>query len=82
MNWYYAKNSYYFSIEAVCAFGEPERDKFVYVVPEGFDLRRQRIRNLEFRKAKYGEEDTEKQIAREKERTVRIASAALWDDPI
>ena len=55
--------------------------KVVYVVPEGFDLKRQRIKNLEFRKAKYGE-DVEKQLAQTKERTFRIASAALWDSPI
>ena len=50
VNWYYAKNSYYFFFDSVSAFGEPEGSDTFYVVPEGFDLRRQRITHLEFRK--------------------------------
>ena len=84
INWYYAKNSYYFFFDSVSKFGEPEGSisfRVVYVVPKGFDLRRQRIKNLEYRKAKYGE-DVEKQLAQTRERTFRLASAALWDSPI
>ncbi len=81
LNWYYAKNSYYFSFDSVSTFGEPEGSVFVYVVPEGFDLRRQQIKNLEYRKTIY-DADMEKQIAKAKARTFRIASAALWDCPV
>lgn len=81
VNWYYAKNSYYFSLESVCALGEPDKEEFVYVVPEWFDLRRQYIKNLEFRNAQYGM-DVEKQIAQTRERTFTVASTALWDSPV
>lgn len=80
MNWYYAKNSYYFFFDPVSAFGEPGGDASLYVVPEGFDLRRQRIRRLEYWRVKYDME-VEERIAQTKERTFRIASAALWDNP-
>lgn len=81
VNWYYAKNSYYLSVESVSAFGEPENSVFVYVVPQGFDLRRQRIKNLEYRKITYGA-DVDKQIARVETWTFRIASEALWNSPV
>lgn len=81
LNWYYAKNSFYLSVESASAFGEPENSFFVYVVPEGFDLRRHHIKNLEYRKLLYGA-DAEKQIAKAEKRTFRIASAALWDSPV
>ena len=81
INWYYAKNSYYFFFDSVSTFGDPEWDEGIYVVPEGFELRRQRIKDLEFCKAQYGM-DVEKQLARERERTFHIASTALWDNPV
>ena len=81
LNWYYAKNSYYFFFDSVSTFGVPERSEFLYVVPEGFDLRRQKIRALEFWKVKYGM-DVEERIAQTKARTFLIASTALWDSPV
>ncbi len=81
VNWYYAKNSYYFFFDSVSAFGEPEGCDTFYVVPEGFDLRRQRITDLEYRKEMYGA-DVEERIANVKKRTFRIASTSLWDDPV
>ncbi len=80
MNWYYAKNSYYFFFDSASAFGEPEGSGTFYVVPEGFDLRRQKIRAYEIWKVKYGM-DVEERIAETRERTFKIASEALWDDP-
>ena len=81
VNWYYAKNSYYFSFDPVSTFGEPEGRGSLYVVPEGFDLRRQRITHLEFRKELYGM-DVEERIAQTRARTFRIAATALWDNPV
>lgn len=79
VNWYYAKNSYYFFFDSVSAFGEPEGSDTFYVVPEEFDLRRQRIMDLEYHKELYGT-DVEERIAQTRERTFCIASTALWDD--
>ena len=81
VNWYYAKNSYYFFFDSVSTFGEPAGSDDFYVVPEGFDLRRQRMQNLSFCKARYGM-DVEADIAKAKERTYRVASTALWDSPV
>lgn len=81
LNWYYAKNSYYFFFDSVSTFGEPEGNDTLYVVPEGFDLRRQRIKCLEFWKVKY-DMDVEERISQTRKRSFRIASAALWDSPI
>ena len=80
-NYYYAKNSFYFSFETVSAFGVPEENAAVFVVPEGFDLRRQQIQHLEYVALKYNV-DMGKQIARTKVKPFRIASPALWDSPI
>ena len=54
VNWYYAKNSYYFAFDPVSTFGVPEGMSSIYVVPEGFDLQRQRIKSLENWKVLYG----------------------------
>lgn len=81
INWYYAKNSYYFCFDSVSTFGLLEGDEGIYVVPEGFDLRRERIKNLEFRKTQYGM-DVEKQLTKTKERTFLVASANMWDNPV
>lgn len=80
LNWYYAKNSYYFFFDSVSAFGEPEGSDTLYVVPKGFDLRRQRIRALENWKVMY-DMDVEDRIAKTKVQTYHIASATLWDSP-
>ena len=80
LNWYYAKNSYYFFFDSVSAFGRPEGSDYIYVVPEGFDLRRQKIKILESWRTMYGM-DVERDIAETRERTFPIASAALWDEP-
>ena len=82
VNWYYAKNSYYFFFDSVSTFGVPEESDVLYVVPEGFDVRRQRLKWLEFWKAKYNDMDMEERIAKTKAQTFHIASAALWDDPV
>lgn len=82
VNWYYAKNSYYFFFDSVSTFGVPKESDVLYVVPEGFDVRRQRLKWLEFWKAKYNDMDMEERIAKTKEQTFHITSAVLWDDPI
>ena len=82
VNWYYAKNSYYFFFDLVSTFGVPKESDALYVVPKGFDVRRQRLKWLEFWKAKYNDMDMEERIAKTKEQTFHITSVALWDDPI
>ena len=81
LNWYYAKNSYYFFFDAVSAFGSSAESDAYYVVPKGFDIRRQEIRAFENRKVMYGM-DVEDRIAKAKTQTFLIASAALWDSPV
>ena len=76
INWYYAKNSYYFFFDSVSAFGISAESVTYYVVPKGFSLRRQRIRAFENWKVMYGM-DVEDRIAKTKARTFHIASAAL-----
>ena len=48
LNSYYAKNSFYFALETIAAFGTPERSEFVYILPLGFDVKRSEVRKMEY----------------------------------
>ena len=80
VNYYYAKNLFYFSLDTISAFGVPKENAAIFVVPEGFDLRRQQIKHLEYMASGY-HMDMGEQIARTKEKHFRIGSPALWDRP-
>lgn len=80
VNWYYAKNSHWFFFDTVSAFGVPEDSVRVYVTPEGFDVRRWMVRNMEYRAEKYGE-DLRDALTRIRTEDFRLASPAVWDSP-
>ncbi|MCH5200375.1 MAG: hypothetical protein J1F60_05380 [Oscillospiraceae bacterium] len=90
LNSYYAKNSCYFAVETVSAFGKPDGYDAVYVVPKGLDVKRIRVQKAKYflevvRKGNYPEsfvkmmeESYEYTL---KEKPLRITSAHVWDRP-
>lgn len=81
INWYYAKNCYYLTIDSVSSFGEPKGTVAYYIVPKGFDISRQILRNLEYRREKFGQGDGNER-ERAKKWKFPLAGIALWDNPI
>ena len=88
-NLYYAKNSYYFTVETVSGFGTgTARD--AYLVPEGFDCRARNARNAEFLLEKAKEWDWDEaaigRISRwaeeARERAPLIGTTAMWNEPV
>ena len=77
VNWYYAKNSYWFSFDTVSAFGVPERSERVYVAPAGFDVRRWIDRNEAYRAERYGGQPRPARAL-----PFRLTSPSVWDSPI
>lgn len=80
INWYFAKNLYYFFFDSISTFGEPKDGNALYVIPEGFDIKRNAIKNLQFRTA-HGLND-KRRLEKIKDYVYTIASTSLWDSPL
>ena len=80
-NWYYAKNSFYFTFDSISTFGEIEDMTSLFVIPKGFDLRRNYIKNLEYREQCYGM-NVKDRIAIANKSNPKIISTSIWDSPL
>lgn len=87
-NVYYAKNSFYFTVETISGFG-PSTARDAYLLPQGFDCHSREVRNGEFMIEKAREwEWGEQVIARferwtqsARERKPLVGTTALWAPP-